>query len=155
VLFVSPRARPGHQSVAAQLTTRLVNRTERTGEGRVIPDADLIVDERNTYISPDIMYFAGDRYAQIDPNEMIRIIPDLVVEVLSPSTSRYDLVTKRHVYEQLDVPHYWMVDTRTRAIRECVLGADGRYVERVVTESDPFEPALFPGLSIDLRRVFE
>lgn len=41
----------------------------------------------------------------------IRILPDLVIEVSSPSTRRHDLVRKRRVYEGARVPEYWFVDT--------------------------------------------
>src|SRR5689334_13447498 len=100
------------------------------------------------------MYFAGDRFAQVDPNEMIRIIPDLVIEILSPSTDLYDLSTKRRLYETLGVPHYWIADAQARTVRECILDASGRYVERLVTAAERFQPALFPGLQIDLQRIF-
>ena len=85
---------------------------------------------------------------------MIRIVPDLVVEVLSPSTDRYDLTTKRRLYEQLRVLHYWIADAQANNVRECVLGADGHYTERVIAAGEPFAPALFPGVQIDLQRVF-
>ena len=95
---------------------------------------------------------AAVRFAQIDPNTMIRIVPNLVVEVLSPSTDLYDLSTKRRLYEQLGVSHYWITDAQANAVRECVLGADGQYAARLVTAGEPFEPALFPDLQIDLQR---
>ena len=63
VLFVAPRARPRHQVVANRLATVLTVYVQGTGAGDIVPDADLIIDERNTYISPDIMYFAGDRFS--------------------------------------------------------------------------------------------
>lgn len=154
VLYVAPRPRPRHQAVAGQLVHILIAHVEATGQGKVIPDADLIIDERNAYVSPDIMYFAGDRLARIDPNEMIRILPDLIVEVLSPATDRRDLLVKRSLYEPLGVPHYWIVDAERSTIRECVLGPGGVYAERAVSIDQPFEPARFPGLQIDLRRVF-
>jgi Uma2 family endonuclease len=154
ILFIAPRARPGHQIVRGHLTAELAGWSRTTGEGEVVPDVDLIVDERCTYISPDIMYFAGHRFEEIDPNEMIRVIPDLVIEVLSPSTDTYDLTTKRQLYAELGVAHYWIADASRHHIRECVLSPNGKYAERVVAAPEAFEPALFPGLRIDLRRVF-
>lgn len=94
VLYVSPRARPKHQRISNRVSVMLTD-LEDQGLGTVIPDADLVVDEHNTYVSPGIMFFVGDRFAGQDQHEMIRIIPDLVVEVLSPSTARRDQQVKR------------------------------------------------------------
>jgi Uma2 family endonuclease len=152
VLFVAPSARPRHQVVAAKFTAALVAWTERVGQGTVVPEADLVIDDRNTYISPDIMVFAGDQFSQVDPDEMIRIVPDLVVEVLSPSTDQRDLVVKRDLFERLGARHYWVADAKAKTLRAHALGEDGRYVERVYAAV--FEPEHFPGLTIDLSRVF-
>ena len=73
--------------------------------------------------------------------------------MLSPRTGEYDVVTKRRIYEQHGVPHYWIVDARHHTHRECVLGSDGTYTDRVLGTGQPFEPACFPGLSIDLRLI--
>jgi Uma2 family endonuclease len=154
ILFVAPSARPRHQVVANRFAHQLTTLVQSTGSGEVVPDADLIVDERNTYISPDIMYFAGDRFAHVDPDEMIRIIPDLVIEILSPGTDLYDLSTKRRLYETLGVPHYWIADAQAKTVRECVLDTSRQYVERLIAAAERFEPALFPGLRIDLQRIF-
>ncbi len=40
----------------------------------------------------------------------------LVVEVLSPTTARYDRFTKRRLYQEVDVPTYWIVDPDTRSV---------------------------------------
>jgi Uma2 family endonuclease len=152
VLHVSPRPRPRHQQIAGELLFLLMLEQKR-GAGTVVPDADLIVDERNTYVSPDLMFYAGDRYATVDPNEMLRLIPDLIVEVLSPSTSDYDRTTKRDVYAGIGVAHYWAVDGDRRAVTEHVLQADGTYHTRTVRAPEVFRPALFPHLEINLTQV--
>lgn len=53
--------------------------------------------------------------------------PDLVVEVLSPSTAKYDRGYKKTVYESSGVPEYWIVDPVHKSI-EAYLLQDGRYV---------------------------
>ena len=100
------------------------------------------------------MVFLGGNAAGIVSPNLIRTIPDLIVEVLSPSSVDYDRQTKRATYERLGVPHYWIADLEGRLVRELVLGADGRYQERVVQAPGAFVPALFPELRIDLGRVF-
>lgn len=154
VLYVAPRARSGHQITANRLSVILTAHVEDKGLGTVVPDADLIVTDRDTCVSPDIMFFAGKRFEEVDRDDWIRIIPDLVVEVLSPSTEDYDRRTKRETYARLGVQHYWIVDRRSRTLLECILQSDGSYLERVHHDAEPVRPTLFPDLAIDLSRVF-
>ena len=154
VLYVSPRARPDHQIVANEFAVILTVHARDRGLGVVVPNADLIVDDRNTYISPDIMYFTAERFASIDRQTWIRTIPDLVIEVLSPSTEDYDRQTKLRTYAALGIPHYWIADARTHVVAENVLQPNGRYQERVIGPDGIFLPVLFPDLEIDLARTF-
>ncbi|HUE75975.1 MAG TPA: Uma2 family endonuclease [Chloroflexota bacterium] len=154
VLYVAPRPTSHHQLISARLTTLLVVNVEDRDLGTVIPDADLIVDERNTYFSPDIMVFLGDRFAKVDRNTFIRIIPDLIVEVLSPSTTRRDQIVKRRTYASLSVPHYWIVDPSDRTIVEHTLQPNGEYQERRIGADEQFQPSGVTGLVIDVGRLF-
>lgn len=154
VLYVAPRPRPRHQIIAGELFAFLRQHTREQGLGTVVPDADLIIDEQNTYVSPDLMYFTAEQFAQIDPTQMIRVRPDLVVEITSPISGDYDRRTKRQLYGNLGVPHYWIVDPERAALTEFVLRPDGSYEERTAAATESFEPALFPGLIINLAAIF-
>ena len=69
--------------------------------------------------------------------------PLLVVEVLSPSTRRIDLGTKRLAYEAAEVPAYWLVDPEVPSLTVLELDA-GRYVERATVTGDEAFHASFP-----------
>lgn len=153
VLHVSPRARARHQRAAMRISALLVNQAEDKGLGVVVPDADLIVDERSTYVSPDIMFFVTGRFAAVDPDEFIRVIPDLVVEVLSPSTRDYDQFEKRDLYARLGVKHYWIADPDRHQMTEHVLQEDASYRSRTMRAAEVFRPALFPKMEISLAHV--
>jgi Uma2 family endonuclease len=155
VLYVAPRPRPLHQRVAFNLSYALRVELEERGLGTVVPDADLVIGEQDVYVAPDIMYFAGDRYSEVDPKGWIRIVPDLIVEVTSPSTDAYDERTKREIYAEIGVPHYWRVDPSRAVIVEGVLDEDRRYREHTWTGNEPFRPSLFPHLQLDLTSIFE
>ena len=101
------------------------------------------------------MSFTGNRFAPVDRDDWIRQIPDLVVEVLSPSTQDYDCGTKRQTYAQLGVAHYWIVDPRLRTITQCVRQSDGSYHDRTIGEGEVFHPRLFPDLEVDLAQIFQ
>src|SRR5579859_643202 len=77
VLYVAPRPRALHQIVAYRLGSALSFLDER-GLGKVVPDADLIIDDRKTYISPDTMVFLGDRLDGVNLQAMISVVPDLI-----------------------------------------------------------------------------
>lgn len=79
--------------------------------------------------------------------------PDLVVEVLSPSSRRFDRVTKLGWYRDIGTPEYWLVDPESRSIERLVLDGDTWRLVDAVGEGT-FEPDSFPGLSIDLEQLF-
>lgn len=154
VLYVAPSPFYGHQNIAAELITILRVHARAGGLGVVIPDADLIVDDRGTYVSPDVMFFTPEQFARTMPDGKNSVIPELIVEVLSESTLRRDQIVKRDAYAKLGVPYYWIVSRSERCVYELILGADGQYAERQVVAPAQFWPALFPGLAIDLERLF-
>jgi Uma2 family endonuclease len=62
-------------------------------------------------------------------------MPELAVEVLSPSTRRFDLILKRSRYEEAGCTSYWVIDPETPSIVAWEL-VDGRYVESGRAEGD-------------------
>ncbi|MCI0632530.1 MAG: Uma2 family endonuclease, partial [Actinobacteria bacterium] len=84
-----------------------------------------------------------------------RGVPDLVVEVMSPSSGRYDRVVKLGWYATAGVREYWIVDPLARTLERLVLGEDGRYViAQSLTDDAVFEPESFFGLSLRLEELW-
>jgi len=82
--------------------------------------------------------------------------PDLVVEVLSPSTLKYDWNYKFNLYEASGVREYWIVDPKAKIINVFLLQADGKYDLGTVYECNQKAPVhIFQGLEIDLNELFE
>jgi Uma2 family endonuclease len=86
-------------------------------------------------------------------DDSIHGAPDLVVEVLSPGTARYDLVGKRAAYERYGVREYWVVDVKARTLLQLVL-AEGRYRETLHAADAVFRPAILPELEVRLAEVW-
>jgi len=100
--------------------------------------------------------------------------PDLIVEILSPSTAMHDRSYKKDLYERCGVKEYWIIDTRNKVIEVYWL-VDGKYVlndmyfepdehwlnHHSTTDEDrakvkyKFKTSLFDGLVIDIREIFE
>jgi len=82
--------------------------------------------------------------------------PDLVVEVLSPSTARHDKEKKFHLYEKFGVREYWIVDPKTKTVHVFLLQPNEKYDLGTVYECNQKAPVrIFEGLEIDLKELFE
>jgi Uma2 family endonuclease len=82
--------------------------------------------------------------------------PDLIVEILSPATSRRDWKDKFSLYEEFGVREYWIVDPAAKTVVVFILGNDGRYGRpEVYTEEDSLPVGLLEGLVIELGPVFK
>lgn len=110
---------------------------------------DLTLGE-HTVVQPDLFYLPGSRPAQHDP---IDIVPELVVEVLSPSTSRKDRVLKLNHYQTSGVLHYWILDPEDCFIEAYELH-DEHYVSMVRSHKGAFSHPSFPGLTFDIEILF-
>ena len=82
--------------------------------------------------------------------------PDLIIEILSPSTRRRDEGVKLKLYERFDVLEYWIVDPRAESVR--VYRRQALRLERVVEvtrdEAARVTTPLLPGLSVPLAKLF-
>lgn len=80
--------------------------------------------------------------------------PALVVEILSPSTSRKDRLSESRVYQQAGVPHYWLINPEEKTM-ECLALKDDLYaIVAGGVDDDVVEPPSFSGLSIELRKLW-
>lgn len=119
-LFVSPLARRRHQWVVTRITARLFAWVEADGHGRVYPgvNVDLAVD---THLEPDVAWSASED----DSGPGFDRVPELVVEVLSPSTRRFDRGVKRDRYLSAGAREAWLVDLERDVIERVTAGATG------------------------------
>ncbi|HEY8091552.1 MAG TPA: Uma2 family endonuclease [Polyangiaceae bacterium] len=107
-------------------------------------------------VMPDLQFFrstnpsaAGDAPGLVDGH------PDLAVEIVSPSSRRYDRVTKLAWYASIGVPEYWILDPTAHTIERLVLQGDKYLVEQVASEADVFRPASFEELEIPLATLWK
>jgi Uma2 family endonuclease len=151
-LFVTPAPSLGHQDVSANCYTWLRRAIVEPGRGRVYyAPADVRLAE-NTIVQPDLVVVLSDRF-NILTRSRIEGAPNLVIEIVSPSTTTYDRVTKRGVYARYGVPGYWLVDFEARTVTVFSDPRDGRY-QRETEYGDTAVSATIPELSVDLADLF-
>jgi Uma2 family endonuclease len=79
--------------------------------------------------------------------------PDVVMEILSPSTEKKDRVLKFQAYQKAGVREYWVVDSDTQSVQVHLL-ENGRYWTTAYTETDDVPVTVLPGLIVHLPTVF-
>ena len=168
IVAMSPRPGVNHNIVAGNICHIFGNFAARkasfvfstsvyaylTKKDRVMPDVKIVCDK------------------EIIKEDGIHGAPDLIVEVLSPSTAKNDRGYKKKLYEKCGVKEYWLVDIESRSI-EVYLLKDGQfdldevysifpdYLIGKMTEEEKskiakeFKTSLFPELTIVLEEVFE
>lgn len=105
--YLSPSPTPLHQYIALRLGRLLDDVAERTGGLALIAPVDVHLAQHSV-VQPDLLYVSAARGAVIQ--DRIEGAPDLVVEILSPSTASRDQVHKLNLYAQAGVIEYWIVD---------------------------------------------
>jgi Uma2 family endonuclease len=110
-------------------------------------------DEVYNVVQPDICVICD--LAKLDERGCIGA-PDLMVEVLSPSTFKKDWTKKRDLYEESGVREYWLVDPKKKTVHVFILQPNGKFNSGTKYECNQKAPVhIFEGLEIDLEELFE
>ena len=80
--------------------------------------------------------------------------PDLIVEVLSPSTFRTDRKDKMEVYCQFGVAEYWIIDPKNQSVEVYVLENDRYEMQSFAIETGKIESKVLTGLKMDISKIF-
>jgi len=117
------------------------------------------IDVRLNYNTSDDTYFAPDLAVLCDRKKLdragIKGAPDLVIEILSPSTRRYDILVKRREYEKAGVKEYWLVDQEDGVVEVALLNEDGFYRSRTYSNKESIKVGILEDLVINLADVLE
>ena len=147
-------ATPGqlHQSVSAQLGWRLVQFASENNLGRVYhAPFDAVLSETDV-VQPDLLFVSNERDHVITP-ENVQGAPDLVVEILSPSTATRDRTFKRTLYARHGVNEYWMVDTTAKDITVLLLGGQGFEVVDAYGEGETLTSPTLRGIRLKINDI--
>jgi len=127
-LLVTPAPRLDHQYVVLELAARLRDYLHQYPVGQVFVSPADISWARDVLVQPDVFVAALDEARHFDWTRIRTLL--LAIEVLSPSTARYDRFTKRRVYQEFGVCCYWMVDIEGGAAEVWTPEATSPVVER-------------------------
>ena len=113
-LFVTAAPFTDHQYTVWALII-LIDGWHRLGGGMPFSAPVDVVLANDTIVQPDLIWISEERIVELI-GDQVRGIPDLVIEVLSPSTARRDRNKKSEIYERFGAREYWLVDPRQKTV---------------------------------------
>jgi Uma2 family endonuclease len=153
-IYMSPSLMPRHKKVALRLVLSLGTFVESSGLGELyFAPLDIVLSPHDV-VQPDVIFVAPERL-HIVGKRGIQGAPDLVVEILSPATRRYDQQRKYRLYEHAGVREYWLLDPATASVTVHRLAAR-RYwpgIELSAEGGDDLTSPLLPGWSMPLAAL--
>jgi Uma2 family endonuclease len=150
--YVTPSPATRHQRISRNLLHLIQTYLDKNPAGEVfaapfdalLSDFDIVV--------PDLLYLSNER-ARFLTSKNLQGPPDLVIEILSPSTKSRDMRLKRGLYERVGVREYWIVDPE-RNLVEVNRSDAGTFAPAIVfTRQDVLTSSLLPDLELPLDRV--
>jgi Uma2 family endonuclease len=152
-LVMSPAPIPLHQYIVVHLSMQLFQFVEAASLGQVfVSPIDVRLNERSIF-QPDILFISKEKAALIG-ERMIEGPPDLVAEVLSPSSAYHDLRTKFRAYEQAGVQEYWIIDPERKSVEVFVSSGSKFQLQQEAEGEGAVQSVLLAGLSVDLADIF-
>ena len=144
---------PAHQNASMEITTAMnvFIKAKQLGKLFAAP-IDVFFDISNN-TQPDILFIKKERDFIITRNG-IEGAPDLIVEILSPSTFKIDRTDKMALYLQFGVPEYWIVDPKNQSIEVYVLNDNHYKIASFAIENGLIESKILEGLSLEVSDVF-
>ena len=151
VVAEPPAAWP-HGRVGASIGSRLAAFVESRALGLCFDSSQGFALPSGDTVEPDVAVVLRATWDAGPPpvyGRFLRVVPDLVVEVLSAATAARDRSVKRAIYEGNGVREYWLVDTRRGEIGVLARSAEGRFVDPGPVAGDTLaRSTLLPGFAL-------
>ena len=143
-----------HQRVQVKLTTRLELFIEDRALGTLFTaPCDVLLSDNNV-VQPDLLIVSREREHLLRDGQKVQGPPDLVVEIVSPSSELQDRGTKRAIYGEHDVTEYWLVDPVAETIQIHCLQGEILVPTRTFGREETLRSPLLPGLELHLDDIF-
>ncbi|MGH9396623.1 MAG: Uma2 family endonuclease [Terriglobia bacterium] len=152
-LFVTPSPRTAHQKAVGNLYYYLSDFVKKSRVGEVfIAPFDVILSDFDV-VEPDLLYIAQTR-SHVVTEKNVQGAPDLVIEVISPTTEGRDRSTKLKLYAQFGVKEYWIINPENLSA-EVYCFEKGLGPVSVLHQEDVLTTQLLPGFSMLLHKLLE
>ncbi len=156
-LYVAPAPNIRHQDLLGYLHGTIWNYLQSHPIGKVVLSPFDVRLSPHDIVEPDLLFIRQDRLNILESGRYATGRPDLVVEVISPSSRKTDPGVKLDLYARSSIPEYWLIDPATRQFQFFVLRAEGNHnhYEEIEAEKDGrFHSTVIDGFAIDPGALF-
>ncbi len=152
-LIMVPAPAPYHQRISRKIEFMLLQHVEKNDLGEVLDSPiDVYFGEEDTF-QPDVIFISKER-SNIIGETKIEGAPDIIIEILSPSTAYYDLGKKYKVYEKAGVKEYWLFHPDRKAIEVYINKGDKFQLIQIVEETGIVKSELLKDFEVELEKLF-
>jgi len=152
--FMSPSPTVFHQHILLNLGMVLQTwvRQSRIGKLGLAP-LDVVLGD-DEVVQPDLIFVLNEHLDRLT-RKNVHGAPDLVIEILSPGSTRLDRVKKRELYARHSVPEYWIVSPGERTVEVLRLQDKQYELAGLYEEDDTLQSPLLPGFTCSVKDIFE
>lgn len=151
--IMGPMPSPLHQLICANLTALIREHAAKRDMGKVYSSVDVYISEV-VVLQPDICFLSHER-SSINDGKKFNGVPDLVVEILSPSTEERDRTFKFREYARGGAKEYWMVAPEKKEIEVYQNSSTGFQPVKTFAVGEWMNTPLFPDARLPLTEVFQ
>jgi Uma2 family endonuclease len=140
-----------HNRILIRLTAKLFIFFEQNPIGEALNSENLFALSPNTRRAPDLAVIMGDRSKELEGAKVIPIVPDIAIEVLSPSETPRMIHRKMKQYFEAGVREVWMIHPEAHKVE---IWAGPGSPDRKLTAADSITSPLLPGFALSLQQLF-
>ena len=153
-LIMTPAPKIIHQDISRNIEIELALFVQKHKLGKVYDaPCDIVLSNENV-VQPDILFISKENM-DIITEDNIQGAPDIVVEILSPSTGYYDLVAKKEIYETFGVKEYWIVDPKMQWVEIYIIKENRFNLYQRIEKTGKIQSQLLKGFELDLEIIFK
>ncbi|MFQ5824828.1 MAG: Uma2 family endonuclease [bacterium] len=152
-LVMVPAPSTNHQDIGLNIKYELKRFIEKYKVGKIYDaPTDVVLSETNV-VQPDILFITKDHY-DIITEKNITGAPDLIIEILSPSTGYYDLIEKKEIYEKFGVREYCIVDPKKQWVEIYTNKANKFALKQRLEKAGVLESWVLRGFQLGMEKIF-
>ena len=152
-LIMTPAPRRAHQRTDMRLGNKLYSFVEEHDLGEAYSAPFDVVFSDTDVVQPDLLFVSKERLYIIN-DDNVRGAPDLIIEILSPSTASIDRNFKRALYARHGVKEFWLADTDARNITVMFLREHGYEIDGIYGEGQTLASPTLEGFALEVKEIF-